>query len=113
LDKPVPGDQSVHHFGFAAVCWAIWKCRNKAVFDAKTIRHLAEILLYACSFMKFWAGLYNSDLQGRLIDGVKALRCWPVLTRSSLNRLEIHLRGGSCHHLKTMKKKTISVSAER
>jgi hypothetical protein len=25
----------VHHFGFAAVCWAIWKCRNKAVFDKK------------------------------------------------------------------------------
>ena len=60
-------------FGFSAVCWAIWKCRNRAVFDAKTIRHPAEILLHACSFMNYWAGLYNSDFQGRLLEGVKVL----------------------------------------
>jgi len=43
------------------------------VFDAKTIRHPAEILLHACSFMNYWAGLYNSDFQGRLLEGVKIL----------------------------------------
>ena len=69
----LPNGQAVHHFGFAAVCWAIWKCRNKAVFDAKIIRHPAEILLHSCSFMNPWACLYSSDFQGRLSEGVKGL----------------------------------------
>jgi len=69
----LPEEQNVHHFGFAAVCWAIWKCRNKAVFDAKLIRHPAEVLLHSCAFMKYWAGLYSSDFHGRLLGGVKVI----------------------------------------
>ena len=34
IRKWLPNGQAVYHFGFAAVCWAIWKCHNKAVFDA-------------------------------------------------------------------------------
>jgi len=52
IDKWLPDGQKIHHFGFAAICWAIWKCRNKAVFDAKRIRHPAKILLHSCAFMK-------------------------------------------------------------
>ena len=73
IDKWLPDGQKIHHFGFAAICWAIWKCRNKAVFDAKRIRHPAEILLHSCAFMKYWAGLYSSDFQGKLLDGIKVV----------------------------------------
>ena len=72
----VPNTNNIHHFGYAAICWAIWKCRNKAVFDGKTIRHPAEILFHACSFMNYWAGLYNSDFQGSLMEGVKVLMAY-------------------------------------
>jgi hypothetical protein len=37
-------------FGIAAVCWAIWKTRNKACFENKMIKHPAEVLCYACAF---------------------------------------------------------------
>jgi len=33
----------------------------------------AEIILHACAFMNYWAGLYNAELQGMLEDGVKVL----------------------------------------
>ena len=30
-------------------------------------------MFHACSFMTYWAGLYNCDMQGTLMVGVKAL----------------------------------------
>jgi len=52
---------------------AIWKCRNKACFDSKLIKHPAEISYHACSFMMYWAGLYPPEMQGKILEGVKAL----------------------------------------
>ena len=53
--------------------WAIWKCRNKAVFDNKVIRHPAEILIHACVFLKYRTGLHKEELQVGLLEGVKTL----------------------------------------
>lgn len=40
-----------------AICWAIWKARNKACFDKKkVIQNLVEII--CPTLMRFWAGLY-------------------------------------------------------
>jgi hypothetical protein len=39
IQNVLPGGKAVHHFGFSVVCWAIWKARNKAIFDKKLIRH--------------------------------------------------------------------------
>jgi hypothetical protein len=36
IQNVLPGGKAVHHFGFSVVCWAIWKARNKAIFDKKT-----------------------------------------------------------------------------
>jgi hypothetical protein len=69
----LPGGQMVHIFGLAAICWAIWKSRNKACFDGKLIKNPTEILTHACAFMNYWAGLYASDFQEKLMDGVKVL----------------------------------------
>jgi hypothetical protein len=59
----------VHHFGFAGVCWAIWKCRNKAVFVKKIIRSPAEIILHACTFMIYWTGLFEPKAQEAIMEG--------------------------------------------
>lgn len=69
----LPGGQIVHHFGFTAICWATWKCRNKAAFDRKIIQHPAKILIQAYAFMTYWAGLHSSEFHGKLLDGVKSL----------------------------------------
>ena len=73
IDIWLPKSKSAHHFGFAAVSWAIWKHKNKAVFDNKMIRHPADILIHACVFLKYWAGLHKEELQVGLLEGVKTL----------------------------------------
>lgn len=69
----LPGGGLIHTFGFVAICWTIWKARNKACFDKKMIKHPAEILIHACALMNYWAGLYASHFQEIIIDGVKIL----------------------------------------
>ena len=49
----LPGGASVHTLGFAAICWAIWKYRNKACFHKKLIKSPAEIVINACALMDF------------------------------------------------------------
>ena len=51
----------------------IWKCRNRDGFDKKLIKNPYEIIAYACSFLTYWAGLYNEVTQERILDGVEKL----------------------------------------
>ena len=37
------------------------------------INNPVEILIQACAFMNYWAGLYNAEFQEKLLDGVKVL----------------------------------------
>ena len=57
----------------AAICWAIWKARNKACFEFKCLKHPAEIICHACSFLKFWTGLHKEEFQAQIRDGVDVL----------------------------------------
>lgn len=69
----LPGGENTYSFGLAAVCWAIWKARNKACFEHKLIKHPMEIMFHACSLMKFWAGLFKNELQDQIAEGVHLL----------------------------------------
>ncbi|KAG2600329.1 hypothetical protein PVAP13_5KG469507, partial [Panicum virgatum] len=53
----------MHAFVLAAICWAIWKARSKACFEFKWLKHPAEIICHACSFLKFWTGLHKEEFQ--------------------------------------------------
>lgn len=69
----MPNGKQAHGLGLAAICWAIWKARSKAYFEKKLIKHPAEILCHACSFMNFWTGLIKTDFQAQVTDVVKVL----------------------------------------
>jgi hypothetical protein len=69
----LPGGDMVRHFDLAAVSWAIWKSRNKAIFDKKWIKHPVKILVYASTFMSYWAGLYNATIQEQITGGVETM----------------------------------------
>ena len=73
IAKWLPGGNQMYTSGCAAICWAIWKCRNRACFDKKLLKHSCEIITHACSFLTNWAGLYNDVTHERILDGVQKL----------------------------------------
>jgi len=69
----LPDGSPVYTFGLAAICWAIWKSRNRACFDKKMVKNPIEILIQACAYMKYWTGLYKTEFQEKLLEGVQML----------------------------------------
>jgi hypothetical protein len=37
------------------------------------IKNPLEILIHVCSFLTYWTGLYNSEMQGKILEGVQTL----------------------------------------
>lgn len=73
IARHLPNINQIHSFGLAAICWAIWKARNKGCFEAKIIKHPVEIICHACSLMLYWTGLHKADFQAQLMEGVNTL----------------------------------------
>lgn len=61
-----------------SICWG-WllfagcKARNRACFDKQLIKHPCEVLFTACSFMRYWAGLYPGDMQEVIVAGAESM----------------------------------------
>jgi hypothetical protein len=62
----------------------MWKCRNKAVFDKKWVKHPVEIVIYACSLMLYWAGLFGASMKTQMEEGVGTMLkiAYKLLARS-------------------------------
>lgn len=73
LNKWLPQGKKYHVLGVSAICWALWKARNKTCFDKKVIRNPIEIVCHAGALMKFWAGLYADLDKEALEDGVNTM----------------------------------------
>lgn len=69
----MPYGGKYHPLGVAAICWAIWKSRNKAVFENKAVKSPLEIICYACALMIFWSGLFAEDEKEQLIEGANTM----------------------------------------
>jgi hypothetical protein len=59
--------------GLAAVCWAIWKLRNRSCFEHKLISSPFDIISYAAVFMNYWSGLHGEQDALELRDGLMRL----------------------------------------
>jgi hypothetical protein len=55
--RHVPASRNVQILGVAAICWAIWKLRNRACFEGKLINSPIELIFYSTVFMNYWAGI--------------------------------------------------------
>jgi hypothetical protein len=60
----------IYMLGLAAICWSIWKARNRTCFEKKHINCPSEVLYSACIFMRYWAGLYLEETQKMINAGV-------------------------------------------
>lgn len=69
----IPKGNQFHAVGIAAICWAIWKRRNKVCFEGKKLHNPLEIISHACALMKNWAGLQKDIDKELLIQGADAM----------------------------------------
>jgi hypothetical protein len=93
----LPGGEHIYALGFSAICRAIWLTRNKSCFDKKTIKHPAEIVMLACALMKYWAGLYKTEVQEQLVEGADimlAIACKLLAEQGDGRRLLLEAEDG-------------------
>lgn len=69
----IPNGKKFYDVGIAAICWAIWKIRNKVCFEGKKLNNPAEIMCHACALITFWAGLYKEEDKKVLIEGADTM----------------------------------------
>jgi hypothetical protein len=69
----VPASRNTQIAGLAAICWSIWKLRNRACFENKLISSPAELINYAVVFMKYWSGLHGEQDALELRAGADSL----------------------------------------
>ena len=48
-EKWLPGGRKFYALGIAAICWAIWKARDKTCFGGKLLKNPIEILCHPCA----------------------------------------------------------------
>jgi hypothetical protein len=74
VEKWLPfGKKNYHAFGISAICWAIWKARNRACFDKVVIKSPLNIFCHICALMKYWAGLYAESNKEQLVEGINTM----------------------------------------
>lgn len=73
FEKWLPGAKKFYALGISAICWAIWKARNRSCFEGKILMKPIEILCHACALMRFWAGLYAEEDEEMLVEGANAM----------------------------------------
>ena len=74
---------NIHVVGVVALCWALWKLRNRACFELKLIKNPAEIICYACSFLKYWASLQLGADKTDILAGAEDLQALAISISSS------------------------------
>ena len=69
----IPEGSKFHMWGISAICWAIWKARNRVCFDRKLIKNPIEIICHAGALMRFWIGLYAQVDRMMHVNGVNTM----------------------------------------
>jgi hypothetical protein len=72
VEKYITNNKTIHFAGLSAICWAIWKVRNKVYFDKK--KTCTEIVCVASSFISYWAGLHKEGDKHAPEIGVEVMK---------------------------------------
>jgi hypothetical protein len=70
----LPVGFNLHIVGIAALCWAIWKTKNKACSENKLISSTVSLICYMCAFLCYWAGLQEEKDKQILLEGADRLQ---------------------------------------
>jgi hypothetical protein len=69
----VPASRNVQIARLAAICWAIWKLKNRACFENKLIKSPTELVSFAIVFMNYRVCFHNSHDTENIRTGAASL----------------------------------------
>ena len=47
--------------GVAAICWAIWRCRNDIIFNKIKVNSIVQVIFWGTYWLRFWAQLQHDE----------------------------------------------------
>jgi hypothetical protein len=53
--------------GAATTCWAIWRCRNDAIFDRKVVHSPSQIIYSAIHWFRIWIILQKHGMRDKVL----------------------------------------------
>jgi hypothetical protein len=97
----LPGGPNMHVVTVAALCWDIWKTRNRAFFGGKMIKSPVDMICYMCAFLRYWSGLQEPSVREDMVEGVQrphrmALKMHELVRRNSTLRIKVWCVTCSC-----------------
>jgi hypothetical protein len=63
--------------GVAAICWAIWRCRNDIIFHKIKLNSILQVIFRGTYWLRFWAQLQHSEQAKDAISLIKNLETLP------------------------------------
>jgi hypothetical protein len=60
-------------YDVAAICWAVWKARNKMCFERILINSPKDSICHACALLNVWACLRKKELLDLIREGAQLL----------------------------------------
>lgn len=73
----------------AAICWAIWKLRNRACFEHKLIRSELRVCAMLVPFLKYWTGLHRGGQEDMLSLGAAILQDEAMLHHPAQTKVDV------------------------
>ena len=70
----LPDGARFYTVGLAAICWAMWICRNRATFECKKLSTPFDVVFSACAYMNYWVGLMVGVNREAMERGAKMLK---------------------------------------
>jgi hypothetical protein len=69
----LPGYDDLYMVGIAAICWAVWKTRNKVTFDKHQMRTPCEVMFLWSALLMYSTGLQKEHGKEKLQFGASKM----------------------------------------
>ena len=75
--------------GVAAVCWAIWRCRNDIIFNKIKVNLILQVIFRGTYWLRFWAQLQREEHAKNVFSSLSRL----------IEIVALDLVKGGCKHV--------------
>jgi RsiW-degrading membrane proteinase PrsW (M82 family) len=56
--------------GMAAMCWAIWRCRNDVIFNKLKTNSIMQVIFRGAYWLRFWAPLQHDEQTKDILSSI-------------------------------------------